>query len=102
LVEPIKKLLNQMSSFTKISRDASEGGGLLWGVNSVVQVLHGNSRAKQVSKAIGRAKYAVETGLIDCLKSELALIGGEHNTCLNNHIRSVDNSPQIKKLSATR
>jgi glycerol-3-phosphate acyltransferase PlsX len=102
LVGPIKKLLNQMGSFTKMTSDESGGGGLLWGVNNVVQVLHGNSRAKQVSKAIGRAKYAVETDLIGCLKSELASIGGEHNICLNNRIRSVDNSPQIKKLSATR
>ena len=87
LVSPIKKLLNQMGSFTRIVKDESGGGGLLWGVNSVVQVLHGNSRAQQVNKAIARAKYAVEADLIGCLKSELATIENEHSDYLNNCVR---------------
>lgn len=74
LVGPVKKLLNQMGSFTRMVKDESAGGGLLWGVNSVVQVLHGNSRAGQVSKAIARAKYAVEVDLVGSLRSELATI----------------------------
>jgi glycerol-3-phosphate acyltransferase PlsX len=101
-VGPIKKLLNQMGSFTRMVQDESGGGGLLWGVNNVVQVLHGNSRAQQVSKAIARAKYAVETDLIGCLRSELATIETECNSYLNKRICLNANSPQIKKFSTTR
>ncbi|GAI48220.1 unnamed protein product, partial [marine sediment metagenome] len=33
LAGSVKKLLDQMSSFTKMTKDESDGGGLLWGVN---------------------------------------------------------------------
>jgi glycerol-3-phosphate acyltransferase PlsX len=77
LVGSIKKLLDQMISFTKITENESDGGGLLWGVNGVVHLMHGNSHAQQVSKAIVRAKYAVETDLIGALRSDLATIIGK-------------------------
>ena len=67
-----KKQIDQMNSFTKITKTESDGGGLLWGVNGIVHLLHGNSRAQQLSKAVIRAKEAVETDLIASLKSELA------------------------------
>jgi len=70
----VKKLLDQMISFTKITKNESDSGGLLWGVNGVVHLMHGNSHAQQVSKAIVRAKYAVETDLIGALRSDLATI----------------------------
>ena len=75
LTGPVKKLLDQMASFTKITKNESDGGGLLWGVDGIVQVMHGNSRAKQLSKAVARAKRAVKTDLLGYLKSELAMMG---------------------------
>jgi glycerol-3-phosphate acyltransferase PlsX len=74
LVGPVKRLLDQMISFTKITSTESDGGGLLWGVNGVVHLLHGNSRAQQVDKAITRAKHAIETDLVSSLKSELDMV----------------------------
>jgi glycerol-3-phosphate acyltransferase PlsX len=86
LLGPIKKVLNHMVSFTKMVEDESGCGGLLWGVNSVVQVLHGNSQAQQVSKAIERAKSAVESELVSYLTSELAKVTNKHDTTLNESI----------------
>lgn len=74
LVGPVKRLLDQMILFTRITSTESDGGGLLWGVNGVVQLLHGNSRAHQVDKAIIRAKQAIEADLVGFLKSELDMI----------------------------
>jgi glycerol-3-phosphate acyltransferase PlsX len=73
----VKKLLDQMISFTKITKSESDGGGLLWGVNGVVHLMHGNSRAEQVNKAIARAKQAVETDVIGSLRTDLATIGSK-------------------------
>ena len=75
LAGPAKKLLDQMASFTKITKNESDGGGLLWGVNGVVHLMHGNSRAQQLSKAVERAREAVKTDLLGSLKSELAMMG---------------------------
>jgi glycerol-3-phosphate acyltransferase PlsX len=74
LVGLVKRLLDQMILFTRITSTESDGGGLLWGVNGLVQLLHGNSRAHQVDKAIIRAKQAIETDLVGFLKSELDMI----------------------------
>jgi len=70
----VKKLLDQMISFTRIARNESDGGGLLWGVNGVVHLMHGRSRAQQVNKAITRAKQAVEIDLLGSLRSELITV----------------------------
>jgi glycerol-3-phosphate acyltransferase PlsX len=75
LAGPAKKLLDQMASFTKITKNESDGGGLLWGVNGVIQVMHGNSQAKQLSKAVERTREAVKTDLLGYLKSELVMMG---------------------------
>ncbi|MCD6600044.1 MAG: phosphate acyltransferase PlsX [Dehalococcoidia bacterium] len=73
----IKKLLDQMISFTVIAKNESDSGGLLWGVDGAVHLLHGNSKAHQVSKTIAKAKHAVEIGLIASLKTELSTFGSE-------------------------
>jgi len=52
LAGPAKKLLDQMASFTKITKNESDGGGLLWGVNGVVHLMHGRSRAQQLSLSL--------------------------------------------------
>lgn len=74
LVGPVKRLLDQMISFTKITSTESDGGGLLWGVNGVVHLLHGSSRAQQVDKAVTRAKHAIEADFVGSLRSELDMI----------------------------
>lgn len=48
------------------------GGGPLLGVNGVVIKGHGRSRAPEVAKAIHIAKFAVEIGFVEMLKSELS------------------------------
>lgn len=47
------------------------GGGPLWGVNGLVMVCHGNSKASQIAYTIKEAKACVEKGFIDLLRSEL-------------------------------
>ena len=73
----VKKLLDQMISFTVMTKNESDGGGLLWGVDGAVHLLHGKSKAHQVNKTIAKAKHAVEIGLIASLKTELSTFGSE-------------------------
>ena len=47
------------------------GGGMIYGVNGVVWVGHGRSKAPQVTEAIHQVKLAVEANLIEALQSEL-------------------------------
>jgi glycerol-3-phosphate acyltransferase PlsX len=47
------------------------GGGPLLGVNGVVVVAHGRSKAQEVTGAIQQARDAVETGLVEDLRVEL-------------------------------
>jgi len=47
------------------------GGGPLFGVNGVVMIAHGRSKAPEVTGAIQQARYAVETNLVENLKIEL-------------------------------
>lgn len=54
-----------------ISPGEVTGGAILWGINGVFAVGHGNSRAPQVFATLENAKRAVETGFIDTLRSEL-------------------------------
>ncbi len=90
LVSPVKKLLDQMSSFTNITRDESGGGGLLWGVNGIVQLMHGKSQARQIEKAMTKAKNAVETGLLSSLRSEMAAVQKTCENCVKDKIQSKD------------
>ena len=70
----VKKLLDLMVLLTRLTRNESDGGGLLWGVNGIVHLMHGNSQAQQVNKSIARAKHAVEIDLISSLRSELTTV----------------------------
>jgi len=47
------------------------GGGPLWGVDGVVTVAHGSSRAAQITGTINQAKIAVKSGFVRQLATEL-------------------------------
>lgn len=57
--------------YSLMSPGVAMGGGPLWGVNGVVAVAHGSSRAPQVMGTIRQAKLAVESGFTDTLRTEL-------------------------------
>ena len=48
-----------------------EAGGLLWGINGIVRIGHGASRAEHVVHAINSVKNAVEADIVGSLKAEL-------------------------------
>lgn len=60
--------------FSLTNRADVVGGGPLWGAKGMAVVAHGRSRAPEVSGAIHQAKVAVESNLIEEMKSELARI----------------------------
>jgi glycerol-3-phosphate acyltransferase PlsX len=69
----VKLLFNGLFPATKISGESEKrGGGILWGVDGVVRIAHGASRAPQIANAIESAKEAVKTEVIESLKLELA------------------------------
>jgi glycerol-3-phosphate acyltransferase PlsX len=58
---------------TKMSGESEKrGGGILWGVDGIVKIAHGASRAPQIANAIESAKEAAKAGVVESLKSELA------------------------------
>jgi glycerol-3-phosphate acyltransferase PlsX len=58
---------------TKMSGESEkQGGGILWGVDGVVKIAHGASRAPQIANAIEGAKEAVKAEVVESLKLELA------------------------------
>jgi glycerol-3-phosphate acyltransferase PlsX len=59
-----------------LSPGTAVGGGPLWGVNGVVAVAHGRSRAPQITGAINQAKLAVESGFVQKLAEELEKVKG--------------------------
>jgi glycerol-3-phosphate acyltransferase PlsX len=66
-------LFKSLFPATKISSETEkQGGGILWGVDGVVKIAHGASRAPNIANAIESAKEAVKAGVVDSLKSELA------------------------------
>lgn len=68
-----KLLFDGLFPATKISSETErQGGGILWGVNGIVRIAHGASRAPQIANAIESAKEAVESEVVESLKSELA------------------------------
>jgi len=68
----VKLLFNGLFPTTKISSETEKrGGGILWGVDGVVRIAHGASRAPNIANAIESAKEAVKAGVIESLKSEL-------------------------------
>jgi len=69
----VKLLFDTLFPATKISGESEKrGGGILWGVDGVVKIAHGASRAPQIANAIVSAKEAVNADVVQCLKSELA------------------------------
>jgi glycerol-3-phosphate acyltransferase PlsX len=54
-----------------MSPGAVLGGAPLWGVNGLVMIAHGASRAAQVAYTIKEAKGCAEIGFVDLLRSEL-------------------------------
>jgi glycerol-3-phosphate acyltransferase PlsX len=69
----VKLLFDRLFPATKISSETERrGGGLLWGVDGVVRMAHGASRAPQIANAIESAREAVEAEVVGSLKSELA------------------------------
>ncbi len=64
---------NKLFPATKISSETERrGGGILWGVDGVVKIAHGASRAPNIANAIESAKEAVKADVVVSLKSELA------------------------------
>ena len=74
LVGPGRRVLCQMARFTRLTRTESAGGGLLWGVNGVVQIMHGNSTAPHYERAIARAAKAAEADVVGELRKEFAAV----------------------------
>ena len=66
-------LFNRLFPVTKMSSETEQGGGgILWGIDGVVRVAHGASKASHIANAIESAKKAVKTESVESLKSELA------------------------------
>jgi glycerol-3-phosphate acyltransferase PlsX len=66
-------LFKRLFPATKISSvSEKQGGGILWGVDGIVKIAHGASRAPQIANAIESAKEAVKAGVVESMKLELA------------------------------
>ncbi len=66
-------LFSGLFPVAKMSYEGEEqGGGILWGVDGVVRIAHGASRAPQIVHGVASAKKAVKANIVGCLKSELA------------------------------
>ncbi|MCD6599118.1 MAG: phosphate acyltransferase PlsX [Dehalococcoidia bacterium] len=79
LVSSVARLsFNKIFPVNKLSYESEDmGGGILWGIDGVVRIAHGASRAPHIAHAIASASNAVETDLVGCLKSELAKLRKE-------------------------
>jgi glycerol-3-phosphate acyltransferase PlsX len=54
-----------------MSPGVAMGGGPMWGVDGVVGIAHGSSKAHQIAGTINQVKIAVENGFVEQLKAEL-------------------------------
>jgi glycerol-3-phosphate acyltransferase PlsX len=54
-----------------MSPGVAMGGGPMWGVDGVVGIAHGSSKAHQIAGTINQVKIAVESGFVEQLKIEL-------------------------------
>jgi len=79
LVSSIARLsFNKIFPVSKLRYESEAiGGGILWGIDGIVRIAHGASRAPHIAHAIANASNAVETDLVGCLKSELAKLKKE-------------------------
>lgn len=67
-----KAMFNRLIPIKKMTIESErDGGGILWGIDGVVKIAHGNSRAPQIACAIASAKGAVESDIVGCLREEL-------------------------------
>ncbi|MEA3442594.1 MAG: phosphate acyltransferase PlsX [Chloroflexota bacterium] len=71
--EQIKAITNDLFALTH----SAEAGGPIFGVDGVVVIGHGRSKAPQVADAIRMAKMMVETNLVEELKLELGRVKSE-------------------------
>ena len=78
LLGPGRRVLCQMSAFTRLTKAEATGGGLLWGINGVAQIMHGNSKAPHFERAILRVARAVEADVVGELRAEFASV---HESC---------------------
>ena len=63
---------NKLFPVTKMSSETERrGGGILWGIDGIVKIAHGASRAPHIANAIESAKGAVKAEVVESLKSEL-------------------------------
>ncbi len=69
-----RRMLSRLMHFTRLTRAESTGGGLLWGVNGVVQIMHGNSTAPHFERAISRALQAANANVVNELRAEFAAV----------------------------
>ncbi len=68
----VRLLFKGLFPATKISSETEkQGGGILWGVDGIVKIAHGASRAPNIANAIESAKEAVKAEVVESLKSEL-------------------------------
>jgi glycerol-3-phosphate acyltransferase PlsX len=54
-----------------MSPGVAMGGGPMWGVDGVVGIAHGSSKAHQIAGTLNQVKIAVESGFVGQLKTEL-------------------------------
>ena len=72
LAKIVKLWFNRIFPLTKLSYESEgEGFGILWGVDGVVRIAHGASRAPHIAHAIASARNAVKADIVGCLKAEL-------------------------------
>lgn len=62
-------IINDLFALTHIADVI--GGGMIYGVNGVVWIGHGRSRAPQITESIRQVKLAVEANLLEEIRSEL-------------------------------
>jgi phosphate acyltransferase len=65
----LEKLTSKL--YRLLSPGVAMGGGPMWGVDGVVSIAHGSSRAPQIAGTIKQTKLAVESGFVNQLKTEL-------------------------------
>lgn len=72
LAGSVMKILDQVRLFNRITSNERDSGALLWGVKGMVHLLHGDSHAKQVTRAIKRTAELVNLDVVNFLEIELA------------------------------
>ena len=69
----VKLFFNKVFPVAKMVQEGEgKGAGVLWGVDGVVRIAHGASKAAPIASAIIAARNAVEADVVGCLKAELA------------------------------